>query len=481
MITLQQKKQHLLWRAGFGPSTDDMTGLDKKTLEEVYASLVKSSSSKPNEINVAQRLFQFVGTGAGQTDMAQMRQKMMEPKSRRQFLSLSRQVLKNLNHAWMDQMVSSPGQLREKMSLFWHGHFASRDLNGIFQQKLLQDIRSNALGSFRDLLFEVSKSSSMLSFLNNVQNRKMHPNENFAREVMELFTMGRGNYTEQDIKEAARAFTGWSFQPNGDFAFRRDQHDTGSKTILGKKGNFTGEDVLDILLDQQQTANYITEKIYRFFVNEQPDQAKISWLAGRFYKNKYNIQKLLDDIFTSDWFYSEKNIGSNIKSPVQLLVGIRRLVPMDLKNTGAQFLVQSALGQILFMPPNVAGWAGGKNWIDGSTLMLRLKLPQLIMNNEMIVVNTKSDDDINMGMASNAQANADELSMNAAVDWARYVKQFEKMPQEILVQFLRAGIHQALGTEDSASIEKVADKSNREHYIRSVTVALMSTPEYQMC
>src|SRR5690606_13509498 len=156
------------------------------------------------------------------------------PKRRREFLKLSREVLRNLNLAWMDHMVTTPAQLREKMALFWHGYFACRDLNGIFQQLLLNNIRENALGSFKDLLFTVSKSASMLSFLNNVQNRKQHPNENFAREVMELFTLGRGYYSEHDVKEAARAFTGWSFQPTGEFIFRTQQHDDDRKTVLGK-------------------------------------------------------------------------------------------------------------------------------------------------------------------------------------------------------------------------------------------------------
>jgi uncharacterized protein (DUF1800 family) len=182
---------------------------------------------------------------------------------------------------------------------------------------MLHVIRQNALGSFRTLLHGVSKSAAMLKFLNAQQNRKDHPNENFAREVMELFTLGRGNYTENDIKEAARAFTGWSANLQGDFVFRRFQHDNGSKTVLGKTGNFTGEDVLDILLEKKGTAAYITQKIYRFFVNEAVDKEKADWLSARFYQSDYNIGQLMKDIFTSDWFYEAKNIGTRIKSPIE--------------------------------------------------------------------------------------------------------------------------------------------------------------------
>ena len=194
-------------------------------------------------------------------------------------------------------------------------------VNSFFSQELLQIIRTNALGSFADMLKAVSKSPAMLQFLNNQQNKKSHPNENFAREVMELFTMGRGNYTENDVKEAARAFTGWAFNAQGQFVFRKNQHDDGNKTFLGKTGNFDGDDILNMLLEHKQTANYISKKIYRYFVNENIDDRNQQWLSGRFYSNNYNIAKLLEDIYTSDWFYDEKNIGIRIKSPVELLAG----------------------------------------------------------------------------------------------------------------------------------------------------------------
>src|SRR6185436_19949343 len=193
---------------------------------------------------------------------------------------------------------NTDAQLREKMAFFWHGHFACRNLNVFYQQGLLDIIRSNALGNFRTMLHEVSKSAAMLNYLNNQQNRKDHPNENFAREVMELFTLGRGNYSEDDIKNAARAFTGWASIPKGEFIFRRNQHDFGTKTVLGKTGNLTGEEVLDILLEQKQTAKHITQKMYKFFVSDTIDANHVEWLADRFYKSDYDISKLTEDIFT---------------------------------------------------------------------------------------------------------------------------------------------------------------------------------------
>ncbi len=156
--------------------------------------------------------------------------------------------------------------------------------------------------------------------------------------------------------------------------------------------------VLDILLDQKQTAKFISQKIYRFFVNENnPDAEKTEWLADRFYKNNYDISKLLEDIFTSDWFYDEKNIGTKIKSPIELLVGIQRMLPMKLENEEALMVLQRVLGQMLFYPPNVAGWPGGKTWIDSSSLMMRMRIPQLINDSDEMNVKPKDDDDQMMG------------------------------------------------------------------------------------
>ncbi|MGL6266943.1 MAG: DUF1800 domain-containing protein, partial [Chitinophagaceae bacterium] len=291
------KNLHLLWRAGFGPSVTDIPGLDKWSQGELFKQILKSSSKPPVYLNVASNMLQGLFKGIREEGKMQELTKEQKQEIRKQ----SREDLKTLNLQWLNEMVHSEAQLREKMAFFWHGHFACREINIFYQQILLDIIRKNALGNFGDLLKEVSKSASMLSFLNNQQNRKQSPNENFAREVMELFTLGRGNYTEKDIKEAARSFTGWGFNLAGEFVFRKNFHDDGEKTIMGKKGNFNGDDVLDMLLEKKHTAYFITAKLYRFFVNEDLDEKSIDWLATRFYKNKYDIKKLLEDIFTADW------------------------------------------------------------------------------------------------------------------------------------------------------------------------------------
>lgn len=484
--TQQQKNQHLLWRAGFGINTANSKNISQAKPEVIYTVLEIASSEIPNYIDVADNAVKGLLMGIQQA--VDLQKKPDETvKKRRKFRKQSADNIRMLNTSWLNEMVNSDAQLREKMSLFWHGHFACRNLNIFYQQLLLDEIRKNALGNFGDLLRGVSKSAGMLNFLNNQQNKKMHPNENFAREVMELFTMGRGNYTEQDVKEAARAFTGWEANINGEFVFRSFVHDDGEKIFLGKKGNFSGDDILDIILEQPQTATFITRKIYRYFVNENIDESIVQHLSQSFYESNYDIKKLMRDIFTSSWFYDEKNIGCRIKSPVELLVGIRRTLPMQLEDESIQLLLENALGQLLFYPPNVAGWPGGESWIDSSTLMLRLRIPQLIKDDDTFFITPKTDDDVQMGMQEKTGMNAKKLSgggfrIVANVDWQKFNQQLKDTDDKDLYRAIEALVLQTKkGSLDKSIIESGITSKSREEYIRNLTIAFMSTPEYQMC
>jgi uncharacterized protein (DUF1800 family) len=488
-LTNQQKNQHLLWRAGFGPAVEQLGDLSKFSPHQFYKALVKASDKKPEYINVADNYLQGLMMGIDQA--GKLQKKDLSPEEKKRTQQMSREGIRNLNLYWMKEMVDSGAQLREKMAFFWHGHFACRNLNIFYQQGMLDVIRVNALGNFGTLLRQVSKSAAMLNFLNNQQNRKDHPNENFAREVMELFTLGRGNYTEHDIKEGARAFTGWGANVQGEFVFRKFQHDDGSKIFLDRTGNFDGDEVLDILLEQKQTAKYIAGKIYKFLVNDQPDAPKVEWLADRFYKNNYDIAKLLEDIFTSDWFYDEKNVGVKIKSPVELLVGIQRILPMTLENDQALMLLQRVLGQLLFYPPNVAGWPGGKTWIDSSTLMMRMRIPQLINDEDEMNVKPKDDDDQMMGRKDTddqpvkrkggGNSFGKQQQINANVDWSLYVKNLEKVSREELMNTMSGLLLQVKSSISNDIITQYADAGSRDSFIKSATIQIMSTPEYQMC
>src|ERR1700759_5280054 len=436
----QLKNQHLWWRAGFGPPVNRVKELSKKKPEDVFHYILKASERKPVLFDVADpHLKELVSQ-----PMSLGKWQGLKPEEKQMIRKQSVQDIAKLNIRWLDEMTSSDAQLLEKMSLFWHGHFASKTVNILYDQALLNVIIENALGNFRDLLTNVSKSASIIQFLNNNQNKKSHPNENFARELMELFTIGRGNYTETDVKESARAFTGWGANLQGGFEFRPRQHDDGIKTFFGKTGNFSGEDILEILLAQKQTSVFITRKIYRFFVNDIPDEEKIKVLAIQFFESGYDIRSLMISIFNSSWFYDHENIGSQIKSPVLWLVGLRRQLPMEIQNPMVQIVLERLLGQVLFSPPNVAGWPGGKHWIDSSSLMLRMRLPQIVYRSDVITSRPKDDDDVMMGMRDQVLAkNINKLRnpgtqfFQAKILWDEYIKNFNETTDDAIYMAIR--------------------------------------------
>jgi uncharacterized protein (DUF1800 family) len=289
------------------------------------------------------------------------------------------------------------------------------------------------------------------------------------------------------INKAARAFTGWGYDQQGEFIFRKQFHDADSKTFLGKTGNFNGDDILNILLENKQTAYYISKKIYRYFVNETVDDSRLQWLSNRFYESKYDIKKLMSDIFSSEWFYTQKNIGNKIKSPVELLAGIRRFLPLELDNDNAQLLFQKVLGQVLFYPPNVAGWAGGKSWIDSSTLMVRLQIPKVFTANESISIRPKNDDDVNMGEVMEEEVRIRKNKMytgkggTALINWGMVNRIFESTSRESLTQKIQETVLQTKSRVPEGVLTKYLNAESRENFIKSAVINLMSTPEYQVC
>ena len=265
-----------------------------------------------------------------------------------------------VSYWWANRMVRTNRPLEEKMALFWHGHFAVTESKIRDYRKglgLLELFYRHGTDNFKTLMLAVAKDPAMLSFLDAGVNVKGAPNENFAREIMELFTMGVGNYTETDIREAARAFTGWNYE-DLDFVVNQEQHDDAEKTLLGQTGTFDGDGAIDIILDQPVTSEYIAGKIYRYFVREQLSADTRSNLGKVLAENNYQISPLLETIFLSRDFYSDRSAGTHIKSPIQLAISTFRKLGLDEVPGVPDFnRATSALGQLLFRPPTVAGWA----------------------------------------------------------------------------------------------------------------------------
>ena len=455
-ISNLQKNKHLLLRAGFGANLSQIKNLDQVSLTEIWKKLATNDPLIPIQLKEAGPDFDYQQLSKMDAEM----KKEIQKKNRRSNLEI--------NLKFLNQMVHSEDHLREKMAFFWHGHFATRVVNSRFNLQLLNTIREKSLGNFGDLLKAVSQSPAMLQFLNNQQNKKGHPNENFAREVMELFTLGRGNYTEKDVQEGARAFTGWSFLPDGSFFERPRQHDFGPKTFLGKTGNFDGNDALNIILEQKGTAKFIVTKIYKFFVNEKINPGIIEHLSDQFYDSKYDIKKLMTEIFTSKWFYNEENIGTKIKSPIELMAGIMRTLPMQLEKPENLIVYQKLLGQMLLYPPNVAGWPSGNSWIDSSTLMLRLQIPQIWSGLRPLELEAKTDDDVEMGLKNNQMRNKGFKNPNIIIDWNLVESTFKnKSISDYLLQ-------------TKSSNEKIIDQFS-DSSLKLKIINVMSTPEFQLC
>lgn len=386
---------HLLERAGFGGTPDDIAALASMTPDAAVRSLVYFDPNAnphlqpfdhsgihdpglepfPPSRPAVTELARETGEALGVTVKPEGNRRL-QPVVNRFFYWLRASVLETnrVGYWWANRMVASNTPLQEKMALFWHGHYAVNESKVRDYRKLLAELElfhETGTGSFRDLMVAVAQDPAMLSFLDAGVNVKGAPNENFAREIMELFTMGVGNYTETDIREAARAFTGWNYA-GLDFVINEDQHDGESKTFLGRTGNFDGVDIIDIIMEQAVTAEYIAGKIYRFFVRDELSPALQQELGKVFRDADYEVAALLETMFLSRDFYSAASVGTHIRSPVELAVSTYRKLELDNVPGVPDFnRATGALGQTLFRPPTVAGWAGGRSWITPGLLLER--------------------------------------------------------------------------------------------------------------
>lgn len=368
--------RHLLNRTGFAASEADI---------RAFAVLTRAQA--------ADRLLKGVRETATQSPPAWVddkppatRPRDMTQEERMAYQRLSVEQGLELREWWFREMLTTPSPFTEKMTLFWHNHFATSQQKVRFTPLMYRQnimLRRNALGNFGTLLRAVSRDPAMLIYLDGVNSRKEQPNENFAREVMELFTLGEGSYTERDIKEAARAFTGWSVdRDSATFVFRRGIHDYGGKTVLGKTGNFDGDQVLDILLARPETARFVTRKLWKEFVSPLPDEGEVARMAEIFRTSGYDIGKLMRVVLTSDAFYAAANRAALIKSPVEFVVGTLRQFDVDAPSLRPFVLASALLGQNVFSPPNVKGWPGGESWINSATLLGRKQFVDRLFHND---------------------------------------------------------------------------------------------------
>lgn len=388
-----------------------------------------------------------------------------------------------LRYWWLRRMALGPRPFQEKMTLFWHGHFATsfEKVRSPYFLWLQNDtFRQNATGNFNQLLIAVAEDPAMLVYLDGAQSHKSHPNENFAREVMELFTLGEGNYTEQDIQQAAKAYTGWGLSKDQQhYQYHPGNHDDGPKTVFGQTGNYSGEDVLNLICDKPQCSHFIAERLWRFFAQDNPPPECVEALADVLHKSGMDIRHTMSTLFRSKEFYSAATMRAQIKSPVQWLIQAVHQLEAPLPTQPMSLVMLRQLGQELFQPPNVKGWDGGIAWITTNNLLdrynyaaalvegNRVPLPGLQGQMRSLLNNVSPDGLLQIGPADvtvlfSAVDLADTQNFLSALQERFLNADLKPQRQNVLAEFLK-----------SRSPLEEAD-------IRKAIRLIMCMPEYQL-
>jgi len=470
------KAAHLLNRAGFGGRADEISKViklgpikavdwlldfpDAPAEEQSKTDVPDLSEVEGYPRTFAERRKLFNGKSPDERQMLQQKLNMV-----------NRQAVGATVNWWLKRMVDGPYPLQEKLSLFWHGHFttSARDERSawlMWQQNEL--LRRQGAGNFKEFVRQVSRDPAMLDYLNNSQNRKAHPNENYARELMELFTLGIGNYTEKDIKEAARAFTGWAHDGDA-YIYRSFDHDKGAKAFFGRTGNFDGDDVIDIILQQKACAPYIAGRLWSFFVYENPEPDLMASLGTLLKESKWDLRPVLQAMLTSKAFYGSRAVGTQIKSPVQLVVGTIRLLDVEMPDARRLSGALDQMGQMPLMPPNVKGWPGGRNWINTSTLFVRYNTALFLAGGAGPVTGGKLK---RAGISRDKNPRAKDPLAIARGGSAEQI--VDEWVSRLIQRPISLSKRQTL-------VETLASRTDDQNAVRSMIQLIVSMPEYQLC
>ncbi|MCP4971526.1 MAG: DUF1800 domain-containing protein [Arcobacter sp.] len=379
------ESKHLLNRTSFGYTKEDLQRFSNLNKDEAISFLINQAKVKEviKEPDNIKELSIFHG-----------KFKNLSNQEKKELRKKRNKKMQDIKTWWHKMIFNSEYSFREKMTLFWHNHFTSeykvvKSPFLMYEQNKL--FRENALGDFSDLLHKSSQDLAMLFYLDNNTNKKSHPNENYARELLELFTLGEGNYTEDDIKEAARAFTGYRVNRQKAILKKvKKEHDYGHKTFMEQSGNLDAEDIINIILTNRQTSKFITTKLYKEFISQDIDNVEINRLSQIFLDSKYDISVLMKHLLLSNNFWD--NRANMIKSPIEMISSMVKQLDLKLNEKDYKFISRYSkkLGQELFNPPNVKGWIGGESWIDTTSLSTRSKFIEIAIKrriNKKIIKN----------------------------------------------------------------------------------------------
>src|SRR6266404_4986929 len=493
MLTLPNSKwneataAHLLNRAAFGGTPAEIEALRKKGLAAAVRDFVEvrgETANVPPPMWVHPRNIQAQRM---EIKAAKDRGENFQSKARQVRLMEGDEIV-DLRRWWLDRMLNGPAPLLEKMTLFWHGHFATsaqkvRDAYWMWLQN--DTLRRNAFGNFATLVKKISRDPAMMIYLDLQQSRKEHPNENWGRELMELFTVGIGNYSEQDIRESARAFTGYRLDLVTQRSwFAPNQYDAGPKTFLGRTGNFNGDDIIHFLTKQPACAQFLAKKLCRFFIEDDPSPPLINAVANRLHVHDLEIRPVLREIFSSAEFYSDRVMRAQIKSPTQFIIQSCKLLSCDLPGPRVAQNAMRQMGQILFAPPNVKGWDGGKSWISTSTLLFRNNFANYLINGDAILPPAMKRQGADLGFRGAARtAIADEIRRDP-IDVNRLVPAgVRDNPQKLIADLSRRVLQGDAPSDDLSSFANflaARKDDSSDATVRGLLHLMMSTPFYQM-
>ncbi|MDD5199527.1 MAG: DUF1800 domain-containing protein [Terrimicrobiaceae bacterium] len=466
---------HLLNRAGFGGTPEQVRAFHSLGLDAAVGLLLSARDNRlappawtndPGSLRRQAMMMMPAGNSGDSGPDADRRREAIRDAMREE-----REHIVELRRWWLERMRSGGQPLVEKMTLFWHGHFATsvvkvRSAWAMWRQN--QTLRENALGSFRSMLQAMARDPAMIRWLDLNRSKAGAPNENFARELMELFTLGIGHYTEDDIKQSARAFTGHTVSPaTQEFFFARRAHDYGEKRFMGRSGRFDGDGIIDIILDQPQCARFIAGRLWEFFAYENPEPGLLDAAAFTLHGSNYQIAPLLGSMFRSSAFYSKRAVRTHIKSPVEWLVQTCVDLETGLPASPALDIALEQLGQALFQPPNVRGWEGGRSWISSSTLVLRYNLAGYLV-----------------GATDPAARRLFNRRLVAPVDIAKLApaslrEQPQALADALVFRLFGATRSALLRTRAMACVADAAQPIS-DTKARSIFQRLMSTPDYQL-
>lgn len=362
------ESRHLLSRTGFNPSFNEI---------KPYLNLNRQQAIQKRLNSIKKQSQTFLDDKFTLPLKLKINFKQASQQEKKMFRKQIRQQSSELKLWWFNEMLKTKSPFTENLTLFWHNHFVSSSQkvkNPALMANQNQTLRKYAAGNFKEFVKAMLKDPALILYLDNQRNRKDKPNENLGREFLELFTMGEGHYSEQDIKNAAKALTGNSInRKTGKFTFYHRAHDNSNKTILGQTGKWNAEDLANIILSQKQTARFITKKLWNHFITTPIPEQRLNQLSHAFYSN-YEIKPLIKNILSAPEFWSEDNQGTKIKAPINLIVGLFRQFEYQPKNPKQLIKASIGMGQNLFAPPNVKGWKTGTGWINTTTLLARQNL-----------------------------------------------------------------------------------------------------------